>query len=175
MGDLLGNLIFVVLAILAWVVKEAVERKEQKQAQQQRPRGSGQAPQAEPGTVEEVDVVYGRRKIPPALTATPATAPVSSSAATASPPAGMQRQNLTMGGLPSKVLGATFDVAARTEAHSTGERRTARRAWDRLGVRQHSQRRDAVRAGILWSEVLGVPRAVQGPHRSPVMKRMQRR
>ena len=30
MGDLLGNLAFVVVAILAWIVKEAMERKEAK-------------------------------------------------------------------------------------------------------------------------------------------------
>lgn len=177
MGDLLGNLAFVVIAILAWIVKEAVERKEQKQAPQQRRKG-GQAPEAETSTSEEVDLVYGRRKIPETLTAGPAPTARKSSAAAAEPAAPRKASKEKSGGrlvsFEGHRLRTQIAVTAGAAAFTEGAGRHGD-AWARLGLAHSAERRNAVRMGILWSEVLGPPRAIQGPHRSPVLKRRRRR
>ncbi|MDJ0523154.1 MAG: hypothetical protein QNJ90_13880, partial [Planctomycetota bacterium] len=113
MGELLANLVFIAIALLAWVLKAAMERKEQKQAEQRSgPRGGGAGPVPDSGLPSEVDVVYGRRKLPEMLTAPPA--PVSSQTPEPSlASGGLEERPLTMGGLPSAGLSTGFDRPAR--------------------------------------------------------------
>ncbi len=187
MGDLLGNLVFVVVAILAWIVKETVERKEARE------KGGGTAPSrgaptAEPGP-REVDVVYGRRKIPDALTASP---PLSAEAApaarvpSASAGKGKARakrsepQHHVPGSSAPEVFdalvgrGLTTELLVSAEGRQSPSRRARADGWRRLGVGSGAARLAAVRAGVLWSEVLATPRALSGPHRSPLQRRQAR-
>jgi hypothetical protein len=62
--------------------------------------------------------------------------------------------------------------AMRRSGRASSRRRRA--VLRRLGASEAGSRRDIVRAGVLWSEVLGAPRAVSGPHRSPAARRLTR-
>jgi len=187
----LGNLTFVVLAILAWVFKAAVDRKEAREAPAvDSPRRSGGprrngggADAAEADATEgEVDVVYGRRKLPEALTAMPT--PLGR---------GAQRPAGLAAALPTASAGALVSVGSSKRsslspegslgtlrARQGGDQVTAEasrpsaRGWSRLGIARRVDRRAAVRAGVLWSEVLGPPRATAGPHRTPMQRRRER-
>jgi hypothetical protein len=178
MGDHLGNLIFVVVAILAWIVKAAIEQREARNKSQARPastQGTAQPPRADAGT-GEVDVIYGRRKLPDAWTAPPpgmsATPDVAvrppSAAATVGGP-------LDFGALPERSLGTHIAVSTAALPTAQGRRRTPTQAWARLGVSGAAPGRRAIRAGVLWSEILASPRAVTGPHRSPSQRRRDAR
>lgn len=177
MGDLLGNLVFVVVAILAWVVKEAMERKEAKDAQQKRRERSGApGPATDVGT-GEVDVAYGRRKIPDALTAPPPSneraAAIAVTPKTAAAP--RERSGGRLVSFEGHRMALEIQETAAAAAFTDARPVQGADAWLRLGLRTGTSRRDATRAGILWNEVLGPPRALTGPHRSPARKRMQAR
>ncbi len=176
MDSTLGNLIFVVVAVLAWIVKEAVERKEAKEAAQKRRERAGQPAPAEQGT-GEVDIVYGRRKIPDALTAPPVPSTGQPQlGATARPAA--EAVAHTGGRLVSfsgHRLKTELQTTTGTATPAPGGDEDSAMGWARLGLAEGGDRRAAVRAGILWSEVLATPRAIMGPHRSPAARRMQGR
>jgi len=174
MGDHLGNLVFVVVALLAWIIKAAVERKEAQGGARGRARPSATV-RADAGT-GEVDVVYGRRRIPEALTAprprgAGAPAPVLAEAAMVPRTEGAP----DLGALPARDLGTHIAVSTAKAAQARGSRRTPAQAWARLGVAGTTPGRDRLRIGVLWNEVLGLPRAVRGPHRSPPAERLRSR
>ena len=177
MGDHLGNLIFVVVAILAWIVKAAVEQKEAKKATQRAPSRTGgreTATTAGTGTgTGEIDVLYGRRKLPDAWTAPPpkrtATLGVAAQPVSFAPTVG---GTLDFGALPERHLGTHLAVSTAVLPTAQGRQLTSTQAWARLGVAGAVPHRSAVRAGVLWAEVLAAPRAVTGPHCSPAQRRL---
>jgi hypothetical protein len=65
---------------------------------------------------------------------------------------------------PAKEIGSL--AAADEAARLAGERRR-REVRERLGLGEGVAPIGALRAGMLWSEVLGPPRAVSGPHLPP--------
>ncbi len=90
---------------------------------------------------------------------------------------GLQRtgRNLTTDGLIDALEGirglaiGTLDLATAAITEEGARRRVG--LVRRLGGPPGAPPRDLARAGMLWSEVLGPPRSLRGPHRGPVTPR----
>jgi outer membrane biosynthesis protein TonB len=69
---------------------------------------------------------------------------------------------------------AVGSLEATTAAIADESARHRRKMVRRLGGPEGASPRDLARAGVLWSEVLGPPRATSGPHRPPSPLRRRR-
>jgi hypothetical protein len=73
-----------------------------------------------------------------------------------------------LGTLEDRHLEAQLDTRLSTgEATALTGRTTFHSTSRRLGLRRMGGVDEALRAGIVWSEILGPPRALRGPHRPP--------
>jgi len=166
--DDLKNLIFVVIALLAWIAQALFKRKEQQTrmrdagaARRERLARGSEAAGAEgarPAALDEPDVVYGRQRLP------------SHYAKMEPPPSDVASTvgDRPLGTLQDRHLETRLDSQLHTSAAATVHARRGRfAAARRLGIRRMGGVRAALRAGILWGEVLGPPRALRGPHRAP--------
>lgn len=206
MGDSYSTLIFAAVALLAWAIKAAVERKEAQRRRQ------GPSPSGDPGALPdsgELDVIVGRMPIPDAVAPKPRIAasresPYAAQAAEQSAPTVSKRPTRSrrrrgrrgrrlgtlrptvdaedVGGLEDRRLtpevraGLTLQGApAPSPGDAPRSSAGAGPALRKLGVEAAGEPSDMLRVGVLWSEVLGVPRALAGPHRSPAAKRMAAR
>ncbi len=188
-GDLLQSIVFAVIALIAWSVKAAVERKEAKRARDtvQSGKPSTQQDTGRPVAHHDVDVVFEKRPLPPAVRPTPRRQPPAQPAApTPAEPARARvepkRVPATAGPRGFGDLGeTTFKSSLSPRLADTDvqapmvreDRRQRAGALDRLGVPPGRSAASMLRAGILWSEVLGAPRGVRGPHRSPAARRLR--
>ena len=183
MDDGFKNLIFLVVALAAWGIKAAMERKEGRgKPRRPRPAATPEGAESE-GATGEVDVVYERRRLSPQITALPearavaplASAPLASArletagAPRSPPPSTGSGGRLTQIG--DKGLETTLQASDAVGAHKGVHVKRAHRAWKRLGVEQNARARVALRTAVLWREVLGAPRALRGPHRPPTRSR----
>ena len=176
MDDGLKNLIFLVVALLAWGIKAAMERK-QSGRRGRRPRPASTPGEEEAaGSTGEVDVVYGRRGLSPQITAQPihdVSAPLPPVAQSAPNAAVLQSDRAGSGGggrltqIGERGLKTSLKDSGREAANEGASVHRSRRAWKRLGVEHGGQARRALRTAVIWSEVLGPPRALRGPHRPP--------
>lgn len=188
----LKSLIFVVIALLAWIAQALFKRKEQQSrmrdagaARRERiARGTeaGEAEGPRPAALDEPDVIYGRQRLPSHYAKmerpAPAQPPAPRGRAKAPPPPPPRSEVAsTLGDRPLGTLqnrqletrlASHMDTAAAATVHGRGGRLVAAR---RLGLRRMGGVRAALRAGILWGEVLGPPRALRGPHRAPSSSR----
>jgi hypothetical protein len=197
--DGLQEIVFVLVALAAVAIKAAIERKEAKRKRADRARRApdgGAGERAEAGT-GEVDLVVGRRPLPPNVEPRPrrrGRAPAAEPPPVPEPqaePAVARGRPRSLGDLLTPTV-STDDIGDLEERQlqpkidphlvpldvSTAmpgvARRGSRRALARLGVAGLESPRAMVRAGVLWSEVLGMPRAIKGPHRSPAARRASR-
>jgi len=158
----LKNLIFLAVALLAWRIKVALERKTRAPRPRKIPSRAGSLrPAAErpvQGSTGEVDVVYGRRQLPEQLTAAPA-----------SPVRGVEER--APSALPDTLKKTTLRVQTTGSAGRGSRARRSQRAWRALGVGPTVSGRQAARSAVLWREILGPPRALRGPHRPPSAQR----
>ena len=198
-GDQLFQLIFVLVALIGWVVKSIIEaREERKQRRAPRPSGETKAPLPPAPDDGEVDIVLGRTPLPRPRRTTSVPAPKQPQRAKTAERDYSAEFEPIAGGLEPEIAGRSLghvettiegrprpkgkkpgDIEERTAAAvSALERgRSEHRAevLRRLGIEATPKGfRHSVRAAILWSEVIALPRAVTGPHRSPVVRRMRR-
>lgn len=185
---LIGQLVFVLIALLAWVLRAAAERR----AAQRQAEDDG-AP-AQPGVLERLASLVDpedaeerareeridrrarerRAQYPEAYVgAEPSPPPV--------PDAEGREAEQTPGrsriaSKPLESVGPRLQTQLASDtlpddapARPLGPRSVRRR----LGLEAGGGRRP-LRAAVLWSEVLGPPRAFAGPHRTPLQRRMQR-
>lgn len=176
------NLVFVIIAIGAWVVQAAIKRKqageEHSEAKVSRRARASEAPDQIEEMGDEPDVVFGRRRLParyaeqvrPKPPPVPQTAQRRASAQPPSPPpptAGGTREALRSGGqihlgrLENRKLEGSLKS---TEAAFVRRSQSGANARRRLGIQALGSRRRAVRTALLWGEVLGPPLALRGPH-----------
>ena len=149
---LIGQLVFVLIALLAWILREAAERRAARQA--------GPTPEG-----ERVDAMLrARREEHPEAYVDMDAGPVPPPVPAAEPVPG------AIGDLQPtfvpKDLG-TMEAHPDMQTHRRAGRAPVRR---RLGIAPGGGRR-AVRRAVLWSELLGPPRALTGPHRAPIRRR----
>jgi len=174
-GGVIGQLVFVLIALLAWVLREAAERRARRAGEE---RGEGPASAESPPTVmarlaalldPDVDGEGGglprgrpRGETPP---------PIPESGPQARPRASDQ----VVGGTTFHALEPRLETQLTAEPDEAVRVAAREPAWSRLGLGRPEGRRHAVRKAILWSEVLGPPRAIAGPHRTPLQRRARSR
>ncbi len=154
-GGLLAQLAFVLLALLGWVLNKAAEKKNTEQIERET-EAKRQARADAPPSVAEVLDPFAEAPVPaPAPRPTPTPPPLQRSAPKAADrPALVQSLEAPSAGKPT-----------------AGEPEKRLRARERLGIGKELSTREAVRRAVLWSAVLGPPRAQTGPHRPPHMQR----
>lgn len=179
-GGLVGQVVFVLLALLAWILREAAERKAAKREEQAVEGGGEPTP---PSALERLARLFGdeadpddgvaarvaararaRRETHPEEyveqsmhEADPAAVPPPLEAA----PVGDMRR-IDLGGDLATTAHAVWDAPSRTPA-----RRRHPRALRRLGLTRGSARA-GLRRAVLWAEVLGPPRALRPAGRRAV-------
>jgi hypothetical protein len=175
------EVVFLVVTLLVWIVSAIFQSRKKASDEGQRrrgPRGRGEdavAPDAEP-VFDFVEVTPGEGEL---RWRPPPPAPAPDEEFRAPEPLGVGA-TLDLPALPSErgvapahdFLGARVlptEVGALEVKTRAAERRAA--AWARLGLGGRVAGREALRRGVLWSEVLGAPRALAGPHRSPAARR----
>jgi len=184
-GDL-KNLAFVVVAILAWVVKIAFERKEQNArrsaanaARAERESQTGTPGRAAPSD-DEPDVVYGRRPLPPGYTDAarglaeppPPPRPAGGVRTPPPPPATERRGSEVRKHVASDIVHRQLKGNLTASAAATvRQSRAGLHARRRLGIDRMGGTKRALRAAILWNEILGPPRSLRGPYRTPAARR----
>ena len=186
-GDL-KNLAFVVVALLAWVVKIAFERKEQNArrsaantARAERERQTGTPGRAEPAD-EEPDVVYGQRPLPPRYTTLaqglaepppPPARPADRGIRSPPPPPSTRgRRTGVRKHVASDIVDRKLEGNLTASAPATVRQSQAGlHARSRLGIDRMGGTKRALRAAILWNEILGPPRSLRGPYRTPAARR----
>lgn len=186
---LIAQLVFVLFALLAWILREAAERKAAKQAEDDptdevaarvkamararrlqhpeayEPERYPSKPAGDRVDDEETDeleyAAYAE------LQGAPTPPPIPQAPEPAAAPADPSRP---IGGLKPtfvpKDLGTMESHPDMVATRRTGPSP----ARERLGIPPGAGRR-AVRRAVLWAEVLGPPRALTGPHRAPITKR----
>ncbi len=149
MADDLFQLIFLALVLVGWLIRAAAERRQRRETAR-RPKDMEQAPPVERPT-------------------TPLPVPFPPEAPTATDTIAEHAEAVGFGGLQdldSASWAGTSDRHETTAAadlkasHVAALRRLAGGTTARPGPAM-------VRAGMLWSEVLGPCRAIRGPHRPP--------
>jgi hypothetical protein len=143
-GGLVAEVAFVLIAVLAWIIKSVSDRRQAHALRTPRPH----APHVPPL---------------PARPERPRPEPAGERAAQ-EPAAPSAPERL----VPERIKRVAS--AAHTHVHV---RRVRRSAWRRLGVTP-AGRHAALRRAVLWREVLGPPRALLGPHRPPHRARRAR-
>ena len=168
---LIGQLVFVLIALLAWILREAAERKAAKQA----------GPQSSEEVAARVDAMARAQRLQnpdayeddeaweaAAYGETPTPPPIPEAAQqSAFDPADPNRP---IGGLKPTFVPKDLGTMESHPDMATTRRTGPSQARERLGIPPGGGRR-AVRRAVLWSEVLGPPRALTGPHRAPISKR----
>jgi hypothetical protein len=162
--DALGQLVVLLLIGAAWLVKGIADAKRKRDLMvQRRPEDP------------DVDASPRRQPSPPVRVPPMSPAPLSPvpwpPVPTAPPPTPPAARFP-----PALVLAPSSSTAPRPWRHGPARRRRLRhRALRALAgggpVRDPAR---MVRAGILWREVLGPPRALRGPHRAPCWSRYRR-
>ncbi len=192
-----GQLIFVLVALIGWIIKTIVETREERARQDKRNDETKQ--QKQPSRLRRgfeatakalaegfLDVETEEKPPPPPpqrahahgapepieLEApVPPSPPVPRARSLVADELGRDLTTETVGGRTLVRLKSS-GVAAVVSQTSAQIRR--RRAMRRLGIRRREERQ-ALRTAILWSEVIGMPRYAKGPHRSPAAERMRRK
>ena len=155
MDDSIGQLLTLGVIFGAWIVKGVLEAKKRKDRAAQRPHPKPRPPQ-DPAL--ELDLRRQRAPVP-----SPMPPPMPAPRAHAAPHLGARHPG---------TLQVTHGTAA-PDTHETVVRsaRTRERRARTLRILAPDLRtgdaRALTRAGVLWSEVLGPPRAYRGPHRPP--------
>jgi hypothetical protein len=152
-----GQLVTLLLILAAWGIKGVSEARKRRGAPPRRAPPPGGAPA--PGEEDRArSPERPRRDLPPVPYPRPsqrvAPAPLDVPASMAA--------DLTRG----------YVADHQTEVRSVRRRRRRREALARLSPGAvRASARTLTRAGVLWSEGLGPPRAVRGPHQPPVLRR----
>lgn len=184
--SLIGQLVFVLIAVVAWILREAAERRVAKRAEQEPQEGA-----REPSALERIaallnpedaeqDAVQARVEArlrarraehPEAYVGEAAASEAAAAEAAAPPP-------VPAGADPGRPIGGlrpTFVPKDLGTMESHPDMATTRLGGGasihrRLGIAPGAGRA-AVRRAVLWTEVLGPPRALTGPHRPPIARR----
>ncbi|MHC5011300.1 MAG: hypothetical protein ACYTG6_10165 [Planctomycetota bacterium] len=174
-GESIFQIVFVVVALLGWILSSAKEA--QKRRQKLPPRPPGQRP--EPDGKEERRAPEAPRPAPPPPRSPPQRAepreparPVPPAPPRPSPPVAAPPRRRAV---PTHRHVAREALEAPVQVTRIQTRAAARRSVLQRLAGGGGGGRDAVRRGVLWSEILGPPRALRGPHRSPVLDRYRRR
>ncbi len=181
--SLIGQLVFVLIAVLAWILREAAERRAAERAEEGPQEGA-----REPSALERIaallnpedaeqDAVQARvearlrarRAEHPEAYVGEAAASEAEAAAPPPVPAGAD-PGRPIGGLQPTFVPKDLGTMASHPDMATTRRGGGASIHRRLGIAPGAGRA-AVRRAVLWSEVLGPPRAVTGPHRPPMARR----
>jgi hypothetical protein len=169
--DNVAEIVLFALLFLGWIVRTVLENRK-RPVPRPVPPAKDRAPAAETRIPSETRVPAGDRapERPPAPRPRRERAPEpraedaeAEEAARVEPPP--QPTVAEVQGLQT----GTLETATAAIADETGARRRA--IVRRLGGVDGATPRDLARAGVLWSEVLGPPRATAGPHRPPSILR----
>jgi hypothetical protein len=176
--DSLFQIVFIVLALIGWVIKSTVEEREKRKKQQQRtpvPPGQRPLPRAEPPPRPEHREGEAYHPLPNPEAPSPRPAPVPTPVATPTGGARLKEVHPQLEVLKIERLQARKALPGRDKTLVAEQAAKRRRLFARLGAgATTSSPRTLARAGVLWSEVLGPPRAVKGPHRPPHLDRHRR-
>ena len=191
---LIGQLVFVLIALLAWILREAAERKAAQRSENATSEDEVEKPSAierlaallDPDESDErerqarIDARVAERarrrraEHPEEYVEVPATEPAPPELPEA--PSGRPKASES----PLTTLDSGFESAQVVGLASTSDTPSAPtptrrpRARERLGITPGGARA-ATRRAILWAEVLGPPRAHAGPHRPPMARRFSGR
>ncbi len=189
MDRLDGQLVFLIITFLVWLVTAMAERARKRREAAQRagkvaaerarrraesPDGEtargevGPAPTPDPwgrpewdeaSLPDEEDQADLEPLAPPPGTSLPSEAPAEAGGVDLHPV------------LPTDVAGDALPPAPRPPPAPAPALPRARRAHERLGLRPGVAGREGLRRAILLREVLGLPRGLTGPHRPPASER----
>ncbi len=195
-----GQLIFVLVALVGWIIKTVVEAREEKSKQgaarqkkkpeEQRSRvrkgleATAKAfaegfletePQSGPQAGQQPGQRSSRRPQPPERTPTPIEL---------GPPSQQRRragralvgaeigEDHTTETVGDRTFVRLKETTGAAVVQRTPEEVRRHRALRRLGIAPHESHQ-ALRRAILWSEVIGMPRYARGPHCSPAAERLR--
>ena len=136
--DDFGQIAFLIIAVLAWILGEATRARQERKGQQEEAPETAPPPPAPPPRLPR----ERNNDVPPDV---PVHRPATRAPVRRPLPPAAQTPTVAM----------------------THVRRARHPVWRRLGVPAGTSARAATRRAVLWSEVLGRPRALTGPYRGP--------